>query len=212
MVSVLSEELFGKQLSLHEFPTRRDLKGLGMSDWGGYASALAKRFSYTNTFLERAPRLDITQPPDRTGELDFVVASDVFEHVAPPVEKALRHVGEMLNPGGFLLLTVPYTLGVRTKEHFPELFDYEILNFKGNPVLVNRTASGRLEVFDDLVFHGGEGLTLEMRMFCRDGLFRSLAEAGFSGIKVAAGAREFGACWPEPWSLPIVARKGAARE
>ena len=208
VVSVLSQELFGTQLPLPDFPRRTDLVGLGMSDWAGYARPLARRLSYTNTFLDRSPRLDVTQPhPQFGGTFDFIVASEVFEHVVAPVEKAFANTLEMLKPGGFLLLTVPFTLGARNKEHYPDLFDYQLMDFNGEKVLVNRTATGRWEVFEKPVFHGGEGLTLEMRVFCRDGLVHSLMQAGFGDIRFVGGAPEFGARWPEPYSLPVVARK-----
>ena len=35
---------------------------------------------------------------------------------------------------------------------------------------MNWTADGRIETFDDLVFHGGPGSTLEMRVFSEDAL------------------------------------------
>src|SRR5262245_31373611 len=59
MVHVLSLELFGRSLSLSEFPSRSDLRGLGMSDWDLYASKLAQKFDYINTYFHREPKLDI---------------------------------------------------------------------------------------------------------------------------------------------------------
>lgn len=213
VVSVLSHELFGRQLTLSAFPRRKQVRGIGLSDWEGYARPLAKKLSYTNTFLNRKPLLDVTSPqPSHAASCDFMIASEVFEHVAPPVEKALGNVHDMLKPGGFLLLTVPFTLGSKTREHFPNLDEYQLVDFKGEKVLVNRTASGKLEVFNNLVFHLGTGLTLEMRLFCKDGLMRVLAESGFAEAKVVLGDGEFGACWPEPWSLPVVARRTATNQ
>ena len=210
VVSVLAQELFGRQLSLPRFPINKQIQGIGLSDWGGYAGPMAEKLSYANSFLDRKPVVDVTLPqPAHAESCDFVIASEVFEHVAPPVEQALRHVHEMLKPGGFMLLTVPFTLGSKTLEHFPNLAEYEVLDFKGERILVNLTKSGKLEVFENLVFHGGTGLTLEMRLFCKDGLLASLAAAGFAGAQIVSGAREFGACWPEPWSLPVVARRAS---
>jgi len=55
---------------------------------------LAKKFNHLNTFYDREPRLDITSPPpDVRGMLDFIVSSDVLEHVAPPVSGAIRRGG-----------------------------------------------------------------------------------------------------------------------
>jgi hypothetical protein len=43
-------ELFGQNLTLANFPVRKDIRGVGLSDWLGYAIPLAKKFDYTNTF------------------------------------------------------------------------------------------------------------------------------------------------------------------
>ena len=65
---------------------------------------------------------------------------------------------------------------------------------------------GATQRFTDLVFHGGPGSTLEMRLFSLDALKREFATAGFSRIRIAAEPwLPFGIHWPEPWSVPIVA-------
>jgi len=58
------------------------------------------------------------------------------------------------------------------------------------------------------VFHGGRGATLEMRIFCYSDLLRLLKASGFEDI-VVHGSPDFrhGIWWPQPWSLPITARK-----
>jgi len=45
-------------------------------------------------------------------------------------------------------------------------------------VLVNRRSDGTVERFDDLCFHGGEGMTLEFRYFTRQGLIDCVQRAG----------------------------------
>ena len=66
-----------------------------------------------------------------------------------------------------------------------------------------------MQVFENVVFHGGKGSTLEMREFTEDGLKGLLAGAGFSGIRIyAEDYRPFGIVRSESWSLPIAARKG----
>ena len=52
----------------------------------------------------------------------------------------------------------------QSNEHFPDLFEFQIVEFGQDRVLVNRTRSGSYQVFDNLVFHGGPGFTLEMRV------------------------------------------------
>src|SRR6266699_2252236 len=89
LIYLLSKELFGEAFPLPAFPRLTRVKGLGLSDQLSYASRLSGKFDYTNTFYDRQPHLDITEPhPDRHGTFDFILSSDVFEHVAPPVERA----------------------------------------------------------------------------------------------------------------------------
>lgn len=69
----------------------------------------------------------------------------------------------LLKPGGFIVFSVPYNLApAEHLEHYPDLYDYTIK--EGEHVLYNRTSSGKREKFRDLVFHGGPGSTLEMRV------------------------------------------------
>jgi hypothetical protein len=57
-----------------------------------------------------------------------------------------------------------------------------------------------------VVFHGGAGTTLEMRLFSRAALEREFAAAGFARMRVADEAfPAHGIVWPEPWSVPMVA-------
>jgi len=198
---------------LPDFPERKDVIGLGLSDWDGYADQLAECFSYTNTYYHQDPRLDIVDPPPSLeGTLDFLISTEVFEHVPPPVSRAFAGARRLLKPSGVLILTVPYgTVGSKVaQEHFPELFDFEIQETEGKqPRLMNRTRDGRTQVFDDLVFHGGGGLALEMRVFSEDRLLAELRASGFRTPEIwSASEWEHGIYWPEPWSLPIVARPG----
>ena len=208
VVHVLSDALFGQSMRISEFPIRPDLAGIGLSDWG-YAPRLAAKLAYRNTFYDREPQLDITDPPrNLQGTLDFVISSDVFEHVPPPVERAFEGAFRLLKPGGVFVVTVPYLYGGETIEHYPSLHEFEIVEFGGSRILINRTADGRWEVFDDLKFHGGEGLTLEMRIFSRAALRQQLRAAGFHQIvDWKDRVPEFRACWQEPHSFPVVARR-----
>ena len=71
----------------------------------------------------------------------------------------------MLRQGGLLLLTVPYGLQPETIEHFPELHEFTLVERDGGCELHNLTKSGVRQTFRNLVFHGGRGSTLEMRVF-----------------------------------------------
>src|SRR5689334_8999446 len=46
-----------QNILLTEWPARKNIFGLGMSDWHGYARLLSKKFSYENTFYDRRPYL-----------------------------------------------------------------------------------------------------------------------------------------------------------
>ncbi|MEP6632978.1 MAG: hypothetical protein ABJA62_02105, partial [Luteimonas sp.] len=89
MIRLLSLGLYGRAMAIADFPQRLDLVGRGLSDWHGYADRLGAKLDYLNTHFHREPQLDISAPPqDAYGSLDFLLASDVFEHVAPPVSRA----------------------------------------------------------------------------------------------------------------------------
>lgn len=220
VVYALSVELFGVGLELRDFPVLKALRGLGMTDSESYAKRLAEKFDYKNTYFDREPRLDITNiDPRDEGSLDFLISSEVFEHVHPPMERAFENAYRMLKPDGVLILTVPYRLRDQPSlEHFPQLADAGLVKLQSGHVLVNRAADGRLETFDDLVFHGGPGSTLEMRVLNETELRKALCDAGFSEVRFYADDCDtFGLRHVVPWSLPLSARKqpaalaGAAR-
>jgi len=207
MVHLLTTELFGRSIALPDLPARRDIVGIGLSDAECYAQPLARRLDYTNTYFHTEPHLDIANvPDDRAALYDFIISSDVFEHVAPPVSRAFRNARRLLKPGGVFIFTVPFTLEPDTVEHFPLLHDFRVFETGEGWQLENRTADGQVQVHRDLVFHGGPGTTLEMRLFSRPALEREFAAAGFTRMRVADEAfPAYGIAWPEPWSVPMVA-------
>ena len=207
IVHVLSVELFGQSLPLPEFPERKDLTGIGMSDWDGYGRALAQKLDYTNTYYHQEPRLDVTKAaPELEGTLDFVISSEVFEHVPPPVSVAFRNVRKLLKPSGVLVLSVPYGPQPRTQEHFPNLYRWRLEEVGARTRLVNLTRSGHREVFDDLVFHGGPGATLEMRRFGKGGLVDELRDAGFAAPRIYPPTLDHGVYWGNDSGLPMAVR------
>jgi len=208
MGHLLTTALFGEGIALVDLPTRKDIVGIGLSDADAYAAPLAKKLGYTNTWFHTEPRVDIANVPAGIGaRYDFLIASDVFEHVAPPVSRAFANARRILKPGGVFVFTVPFALEGDTVEHFPWLHDFRVVEENGRWTLHNRTADGRDETYTDLVFHGGPGTTLEMRLFSLPALEREFAQAGFSSVRVAAEpCLAHGIVWPEPWSVPLVAR------
>jgi len=209
LIYLLSKELFGDGLALPGLPRLRGVKGLGLSDQLNYADRLARAFDYTNTFYDREPRLDITEAhPDRYGTYDFILSSDVFEHIAPPVERAFDEAYKLLKPHGVLCLSVPFSLDEETVERFPDMHEYAVVDLAGSPVLINRSKDGTLEITEDLIFHGGVGATLEMRLFSQKDLTRRLCQSGFQELIFQTEPVPcFGIAFQGAWSLPLVARK-----
>lgn len=209
VMRALSIELYGKTLPLPEFPVDKAIRGLGMSDWEGYSRRLEEKFAYVNTYYHAEPRLDITRVPDEAlGRYRFLISSDVFEHIPVfALDRAFKNARRILQDGGVLVFTVPFVKAGDTQEHFPRMHDFRVIETRGKRYLYNRTVDGDEEIFDQLVFHGGEGMTLEMRMFSEPDLLRRLEDAGFSSIRVCADHdSRFGIIWPMDWAVPIVAR------
>jgi len=209
IISLLSHELFGVSLELRDFPTLKGVCGLGLSDSEDYAGQLAGKFNYLNTHLDHQPKLDITNVSSWDGRnYDFIIASEVFEHVSPPAFQAFANAAALLADSGFLLLSVPFSLEATTCEHFPELHDYSVVTLRDSSLLVDRSARGSIQVFDNLQFHAGHGATLEMRFFSESSLRSTLLQAGFSEIEIGEPRFiPFGILSPGNWSLPMIARK-----
>jgi SAM-dependent methyltransferase len=209
VVALLSQELLGAHLTLPEFPVMKSIQGIGMSDSPGLAERLAEKLDYTNTFYHQAPRFDVVNPdPADFGRYDFILTSEVMEHVPPPIEQSFANLFRLLKPDGVLIMTTPYTLGGKTREHFPELHEFTLASPGGQTVLINRRRDGTLETFENLVFHGGPGSTVEIRVFTEESLRENLRSAGFSSVHVASeNVPEFGVEHAETWSLPMAARK-----
>lgn len=207
MACLVTKEVLGRPAILSSLAPRKDITGIGMSDADAYAQRLTAAFDYVNTWYHTEPHLDITSIDERmVGRYDFIVSSDVFEHVAPPVSRAFVNARRMLKPGGRLVFTVPFNLEDDTHEHYPDLHDFSVAEVEGTWTLTNRTRDGSTQVFTDLVFHGGPGSTLEMRLFSRKALEREFLAAGFSRVRLANEPYlPFGIHWPDPWSVPMVA-------
>ncbi len=184
VIHALSTELFGESLAIPDFPCRPDLVGIGLSDWEGYASRLAEKLNYANTYYHQEPFCDITSIDSSLhGRYDFLISTDVFEHISQPISKAFENARRLLKPKGVMIFTVPYVEG-ETNEHFPELHEYSLQKRESGWVVLNQTADGRKQEFTDLTFHGGPGTVIEMRLFGKQGLLRNVREAGFGAVKI----------------------------
>ena len=209
LLHLLSMELFGRSLTVADFPKLKSVRGLGMTDKPGYAAILAEKFDYTNTYYDRSPRFDFTAPhAELYGACDFILSADVLEHVAPPVERPLREICSLLKPHGFLAATVPCTPDDVMREHFPDLDEYRVIRLGAAEVLVNRRRDGSLEARDDLIFHEGPGAVLEMRQFGRTGLRAKLLAAGFRDVYFLLDpVPDSGILFDRDVSQPLIARK-----
>ncbi len=204
-------ELFGESIPLPLFPLAKDITGIGLTDSTSIAGLLEMQLSYANTFYHREPRIDIMDSASGAdGAYDFIIASEVFEHLPPPVQPAFNNLARLLKPNGFVVFTTPWTPEGHTKEHYPDLYDWQIANLRSGPVLVNRNAAGELQTFDNLCFHGGPGETLEMRLFSKGDLIEHFQEAGFHETACAENCPEYGII-SKPWTRGFVARKTVRR-
>jgi SAM-dependent methyltransferase len=196
VIHALSMELFGTSLVLSDFPHRPDLVGIGLSDWDGYAKRLASRLNYTNTFFHQAPLLDITSVSmDHDGRYDFIISSDVFEHICQPVSRAFENAHRLLKPGGVMIFTVPYVDG-QTREHFPDICQFSVEHEGVAWVVIGKTAEGNVKRFREPTFHGGPGTVVECRLFGKDSLLEDFRAAGFDTVRLHADAcQKFGIVW-----------------
>jgi SAM-dependent methyltransferase len=203
---LVSRELFGRRLTVADFPKLKSIRALGMSDKPCYANLLAEKFDYTNTSF---PPFDITATHrEQYGTYDLILAADVLEHVAPPLDRALDEIFQLLKPSGFLAATVPVTRDDAMREHFPELHEYKVVQLGGKEVLVNRRRDGTLEAREDLVFHEGPGMVLEMRQLGRTGLRAKLLAAGFRAVDyLVEDVKVSGILFDCDVSQPLIARK-----
>jgi SAM-dependent methyltransferase len=140
------------------------------------------------------------------------VSSEVFEHVPPPVGRAFDNAFRLLKPGGVLVFSVPYCPTGSTVEHYPDLYDYQLVTTDGGPALRNTTVTGETQLFNDLVFHGGDGATLEMRVFSEPSLVEEFRRAGFcEPVFYRTPCFEHGVYAPDQWSLMMSVRKAEAK-
>jgi hypothetical protein len=182
VAAAISQYVFGNSSPLIEQKARSELQGVGLSDFQGYAALLSQKTNYTNTFFHREPRLDVANPSDTFAGLDYLIASDVFEHIEPPASRAFAGAFKVLKSGGVLIMSVPITRGSQTIEHFPRLRKYALVNLDDEYLILNKNRAGKLEIYSDLRFHGGAGTTLEFRVFSEIHVLEQLRSAGFTRV------------------------------
>ncbi len=208
IVRALLVQFPGRSSPIGDAEPTKNIKGLGLSDWPALAGVLEASFNYSNTFYDAPPQFDIRKDvaEDMKGRFDFVIASEVFEHVAPPIQDAFNNLASLLKPGGIAIFSVPW-FGEETLEYFPSLHEWRIVEEAGRAVLLNLRTDGELERFENVCFHGGPGSTLEMRLFGRKSLERNFRQAGFDSVSFAQESIDYGngIVFHRPFSLPCIA-------
>ncbi len=212
----LTKELYGSAQCLTAVKKNKAIRGIGMSQ---PCTLLEEKYNYVNTKYHEEPLLDIHNDEHvrEYGGQDFVISSDVFEHISPypSLQHGFDNMFSLLKPGGFIVFSVPYNLAPAEHiEHYPNLYEYTIKEEEGEYVLHNRTLAGENEVFRNLVFHGGPGSTLEMRVFTKESVVDHLRNAGFIDIKFHddwSDMNKYGIFWSprndHNWSLVITAKR-----
>jgi SAM-dependent methyltransferase len=212
-IHAISLAVFGKSIPLSDFPEARHITAIGLSDEPLYANTLANKLGYLNTFYHRDPQFDITDSAcGESSSLDFIIATEVFEHIPPPIQPAFNNLARLLKPDGFVVFSTPWRPDGYTTEHFPDLYRWTLTKIGEEYVLVNKTRSGKYELFDELVFHGGAGQTLEMRLFSRPSLEQHFLAAGLQAEFPSEPCLKYGIIFNKPWSLPCILRKRVSVE
>lgn len=83
-------------------------------------------------------------------------------------------------------------------EHFPVITDSRLV-LDNNPRLIGTLRNGERAEFNNRVFHGGVGFTLEYRIFLFHSLGKEILAAGFTNFRLNRNAKIFGITW-ENWS------------
>jgi len=197
---VFTKLFYGECKILCNLEDNKNIKGIGMSD-SGWATIFEKKFNYINTFYHTSPYLDIynEEHVKNYNNLDFIISSDVFEHIDPfpSLQKAFDNLYKMLNNGGYIIFSVPFTNGEH-KEHFPNLYKYKIEKNNDEYVLYNTTIDNKTEIFNNLCFHGGPGNVLEMRVFSKKSIISFLVKSGFIDItfyEINKDMNKYGIFW-----------------
>jgi SAM-dependent methyltransferase len=184
---------------LHVASPQKNLRGVGFSDHQCCAKEFERLFSYVNTYYHAEPRLDLMNrmQMESFGPVDFVVCSDVLEHVPPPAIEAFENLRRLVRIGGPLILSVPYLEGYETIEHYPHLDRWNIID-AGGEFFVDNIPPGQtiVERHRNPQFHGGPGQVLEMRVFGEGDLVARLKYAGFDSVQfIEPTMPEIGYVW-----------------
>ena len=163
--------------------------GLGISDDINVASRVATKFFYSNSYYDVFPLLDIRKVPSVAKRaFEFVICSDVLEHIDTGLDFAVEGIASMLKPNGFAVISVPILVDQANLEFYPNLSTFEILNGEVHWTDTN----GEKMVDTNPEFHGGRGQNLAFRQFTDDSITSTLLNNGFSKIIKGMTAKKYG--------------------
>lgn len=205
---VLGAVLIGLEIGLFPLPALSpdwSRTGVGIADAQTIAAPLASRFDYVNGHLHRYPHLDVRSVPEAlVGTAEFVVCSEVLEHVEPPVQPALDGLARLLRPGGFAVITVP-DVGLKPPgEHYPDLVEWSV---RDDHSIDWRDSTGKSAHDPDPEWHGGAGLTLAFRRWTADELDAAILAAGLTAVDEGPIYRDDLGTAPIPGKLVRLARR-----
>lgn len=183
IISALAANI-GERKPLKDWEERKHIKILGMSDSESYANILSEKFDYINTYFHQSPHLDIgdLNSAARYSNIDYIISSDVLEHVMHPVQSAFDHMYTMLKEDGVLIISVPTLEGYETIEHYGAMKSYRVFQIEEHFIVAGIDMNGICFTHLQPRFHGGPGEVLELRIFGVGDLKSRLASAGFTNL------------------------------
>ena len=198
IVLAILDEVFGNtSLSLARQPGRHATAGIGVSDADQYASLLAEKLGYRNTFLHQEPHLDLCnkQSVANYKNLDLLVCSDVIEHTQDLPSQVFINMMSMLKPGGIVVLSAPTYEMASSIEWYSGATSVKVIPYRDRHVVIWSTIRGNDYIDTTPCFHGGPGDVLEMRLISHSQLVAEARAAGFETRTLDFSA-EHGYVWP----------------
>ena len=178
--------------------------GLGIGDDTSVSKILAQKFSYTNTHIDKFPKLDLLDKnTNQYGVFEFISCSDVLEHISGSVQSAITEMYNLLKHGGFVALSVPIASFDQHEDLYPNLVEWKSV---GSSVHW-KDIGGTSHIENNPEWHGGDGLTLAFRRWSSEYLKKCFQDAGFQTIEFANGESSRGTYSENELFVSLVARK-----
>lgn len=198
VVRAVVQAVYGTMdLPLVDSPSRPHVRMLGISDDARYASVLAAKFDYRNTFFHTTPRLDVGCEADCLAHAghDVTICSDVLEHTIQRPFEVIRNLLRTVKPGGTLVISAPSFDMLDSIEWYGGIVSYEVTMQDGRPCVTWVNRRGQEFVDTAPIFHGGPGSTLEMRILAHCELIAAAQLAG-AACETLSFAPKHGYAWP----------------